>query len=154
MSENKLITDVTELIGIRESSLEVISLYLAERPSLHALVVENGDVYYVQNNKIRLLKQLLRLIKKVTGKQPNTIEITESVYQSFLYSKREVRAEASSISPNKEVEELLVQAINLGVSDIHLHAWQSSFVEGASVDNQNVDNVASSLIDQYCLMNE
>lgn len=146
MSTNNLVTDITELIGIRESSLEVINLYLAERPSLHALVVDSGDVYYVQNNKIRLLKQLLRLIKKVTGKQPNTIEITESVYQSFLYSKREISADKSSISPNQEVEELLVQAINLGVSDIHLHAWQSSFVEGASADNQNVDNVASSWI--------
>jgi general secretion pathway protein E/type IV pilus assembly protein PilB len=146
MSENRLITDVTELIDIKESSQEIISSYLADRPNLHALVADSGDVYYVQNNKIRLLKQLLRLIEKITGKQPNTIEITESVYQSFLFSKQEIRAEISSISPNREVEELLVQAINLGVSDIHLHAWQSSFIEGASADNQNVDNVASSWI--------
>ena len=146
MLQSKLITDVTELIDIKESSQEIILSYLADRPNLHALVVQSGDVYYVKNNKIRLLKQLLRLIKKVTGKQPNTIEITESVYQSYLYSKREISVETSSISPNKEVEELLVQAINLGVSDIHLHAWQSSFVEGASAENQNINNVASSWI--------
>ena len=81
MSANTLITDVTELINIKESSQEIILSYLAERPNLHALVVDGGQVYYVKNNKIRLLKQLLRLVKTVTGEQPKTTEITESVYQ-------------------------------------------------------------------------
>lgn len=146
MSANTLITDVTELINIKESSQEIILSYLAERPNLHALVVDGGQVYYVKNNKIRLLKQLLRLVKTVTGEQPKTTEITESVYQSFLYSRRNVSAQTSPISRNKRVEELLIQALASGVSDIHLHAWQSGFIEGAGDESETVDNVASSWI--------
>ena len=146
MIKSPLITDVTQLMAIKLSSREVILAYLSDRPNLHVLVSEQGDVYFVQNTHVRMLKQLLRLIVKTIGEQPKFYEITESVYQSFLSSKRTLTTETNAISRNKIVDELLMRAIDSGVSDIHLHAWQSGFIEGNSSASKNSENASSSWI--------
>ena len=88
MRENIVITDVTQIMTINLSSKETILKYLSDRPTLHVLVSEQGDVYFVKNDNVRMFKQLTRLIVKVFGQKPELYEITESVYQSFLSSKK------------------------------------------------------------------
>jgi len=146
MSNNSLITDVTQLMAINLSSRQAVLAYLADRPNLHILVSDQGDVYFVKNDNVRMLKQLMRLIAKTFGRQPQVYEITESVYQSYLSSKKTLTTKESEISRNKAVDELLIRAIESGVSDIHLHAWQSGFIEGNASASQHTENAASSWI--------
>lgn len=146
MREDIVITDVTQIMTINLSSKENILRYLSERPTLHVLVSEQGDVYFVKNDNVRMFKQLTRLIAKVFEQKPELYEITESVYQSFLSSKKTSIEATSAVSRNHAVDELLIRAIDSGVSDIHLHAWQSGFVEGNSSASDNIENAASSWI--------
>jgi len=60
MRENIVITDVTQIMTINLSSKETILKYLSDRPSLHVLVSEQGDVYFVKNDNVRLFVQLTR----------------------------------------------------------------------------------------------
>jgi type II secretory ATPase GspE/PulE/Tfp pilus assembly ATPase PilB-like protein len=148
MNSETVITDITELTSVVCSSEIPIVQYLQDRPSLHAIVTEQGGILYVNDN-LRMLKQLLRLVKETLGVEPPIREITESVYQSFIQSHQSFKTtgeQTREISRNKKVEELLARAIDSGVSDIHLHAWQDTFIEGASMSNNSNRHATSSWI--------
>ena len=148
MDSSPIITDVTELAAVVCSSEIPIVQYLQDRPSLHAIVTEQGGILYVNDN-LRMLKQLLRVVKETLGVDPQLREISASVYQSFMQTHQLVKPNQSQqreVSRNKTVEELLARAIDSGVSDIHLHAWQDSFIEGSGIKDQSGRHATSSWI--------
>ncbi len=148
MSADNIITDVTEIASVICSNEIPIVQYLQDRPSLHAIVTEQGGILYVNDN-LRMLKQLLRLVKETLGVEPQIREITESVYQSFIQTHQPFKVKGQrkrEVSRNKKVEELLGRAIDTGVSDIHLHAWQDSFIEGSGMVDNSGRHASSSWI--------
>lgn len=148
MATNNIITDVTELAAVVCSSEIPIVQYLQDRPSLHAIVTEQGGILYVNEN-LRMLKQLLRVVKQTIGIEPQLREISESVYQSFMQTHQLAipnQTEQHQVSRNKKVEELLARAIDTGVSDIHLHAWQDTFIEGSGIKDHSGRHATSSWI--------
>jgi type II secretory ATPase GspE/PulE/Tfp pilus assembly ATPase PilB-like protein len=148
MNSQTVITDITELASVVCNSEIPIVQYLQDRPSLHAIVTEQGGILYVNDN-LRMLKQLLRLVTETLGAQPPIREITESVYQSFIQSHQPFKANGEQkreVNRNKKVEELLARAIDSGVSDIHLHAWQDTFIEGGSMSDNSGRHTTSSWI--------
>jgi len=148
MNSETVITDITELASVICSSEIPIVQYLQDRPSLHAIVTEQGGILYVNDN-LRMLKQLLRLVRETLDIQPPIREITESVYQSFIQFHQPFKAQGQQkreVRRNKKVEELLAHAIDNGVSDIHLHAWQDTFIEGGNLSDNSNRNATSSWI--------
>ena len=148
MNSQTVITDVTELASVICSSEIPIVQYLQDRPSLHAIVTEQGGILYVNDN-LRMLKQLLRLVRETLSIEPPIREITESVYQSFIQYYKPLNAQGEQkreVKRNKKVEELLANAIDNGVSDIHLHAWQDTFIEGGSTSDNSGRHATSSWI--------
>jgi type II secretory ATPase GspE/PulE/Tfp pilus assembly ATPase PilB-like protein len=148
MVEQDTITDVTKILDIKLTDNTAIVSYIKRHEDLHALVTESGDIYYVKDKKRpRMINQLVRMVIKATGWSPKIIEITESVYQSFIGSTQTTKSQTwTPVTPNMGVEELLVSAIKQGVSDIHLHVWQETFVEGTGSADNGQKNAASSWI--------
>ena len=148
MVASQIITDVTELEAVVCSTEIPIVQYLQDRPSLHAIITEQGGILYVNDN-LRMLKQLLRVVKETLGVEPQLREISESVYQSFTQAKQLLQKRPNKrreVSRNKSVEELLARAIDSEVSDIHLHAWQDSFIEGSGIKDNSGRHATSSWI--------
>ena len=145
----EIITDVTEILGVKLSKNIALTTYIKTHRDLHALVTEAGDIYFVKDIKRpRMLNQLVRMVIKSTGWSPKVRQITEAVYQSFKGSITAKTADEtwSPVTPNMGVEELIVRAITQGVSDIHLHVWQESFIEGGSLTHDSQKNASSSWI--------
>ena len=147
MLEQETITDVTEILSIKLTDNTALVSYIKRHRELHALVTESGDIFYVKDSKRpRIINQLVRMVIKTTGWSPKVREITEVVYQSFIGTTQANDQTWTPVTPNMGVEELLVRAIKQGVSDIHLHVWQESFVEGKNAPDNPQKNAASSWI--------
>jgi len=148
MAEQQIITDVTQILDIELTTVTAIVSYIKRHEELHTLVSASGDIYYVSNKeRPRIVNQLVRIVIKATGWSPTIFEITESVYQSYKGKIDSTRSQKSAlVTPNMGVEELLISAISDGVSDIHLHVWQESFIEGRSASDNEQQNISSSWI--------
>ena len=147
MLEKDIITDVTEILSIKLTDNTALVSYIKRHRDLHALITESGDIYYVKDSKRpRVINQLVRMVIKTTGWSPKVREITEAVYQSFIGTTQTNDQTWTPVTPNMGVEELLVRAIKQGVSDIHLHVWQESFIEGKNSPDNPQKNAASSWI--------
>jgi hypothetical protein len=59
--EAEIITDVTEILGVKLSKNIALTTYIKKHRDLHALVTEAGDIYFVKDIKRpRMLNQLVR----------------------------------------------------------------------------------------------